>query len=134
MNTKVATIDQGQEASKVLNIALWVAQLGAAAMFFMAGFSKVSGNPQMVGLFQAIGVGQWFRYLTGSLELIGAVLLVVPRLSGFGGALLTGVMVGAVATHAFIIGGDPTMAIVLLVANLFVTWGRRAQILGRFTK
>jgi putative oxidoreductase len=134
MNTKVATIEQGHEASKILNVALWVAQLGAAAMFFMAGFSKVSGNPQMVGLFQAIGVGQWFRYLTGSLELVGAVLLLIPRLSGFGGALMTGVMVAAVATHVFIIGGDPTMAIVLVLASLFVTWGRRAQILSRFTK
>jgi putative oxidoreductase len=134
MNTKVATIENGHEASRVLNTVLWVVQVGAAAMFIMAGFSKISGNPQMVGLFQAIGMGQWFRYLTGSLELAGAVLLIIPRLSGFGGALLTGVMVGAVATHAFVIGGDPTMAIVLLVASVFVAWGRRAQILSRFNR
>jgi uncharacterized membrane protein len=32
----------------------------------------------MVGLFDAIGIGQWFRYLTGGLEVLGAVALLVP--------------------------------------------------------
>ena len=67
-------------------------------MFLMAGGNKLAGNPQMVGMFETIGLGQWFRYLTGSLEVIGAVLLIVPALSGVGGLLLTGVMFGAVAT------------------------------------
>jgi len=30
-------------------------------MFLMVGFLKLSGDPQMVGLFDAIGLGQWFR-------------------------------------------------------------------------
>ena len=47
---------------------LWVLQIAAAGMFLMVGFLKLSGNPQLVGLFEAIGLGQWFRYLTGSLE------------------------------------------------------------------
>ncbi|MDX6574654.1 MAG: DoxX-like family [Blastocatellia bacterium] len=37
-------------------------------MFLMAGFSKLLGNEQMVGLFALAGFGQWFRYLTGTLE------------------------------------------------------------------
>ena len=37
-------------------------------MFLMAGFKKFSGDEQMVGLFSAIGIGQWFRYLTGTIE------------------------------------------------------------------
>ncbi|MDX6559706.1 MAG: DoxX-like family [Blastocatellia bacterium] len=37
-------------------------------MFLMAGFSKLLGNEQMVGLFALTGFGQWFRYLTGTLE------------------------------------------------------------------
>jgi len=50
---------------KLLNIGLWILQIGAAGMFLMAGFSKLSGDPRMVGLFEAIGFGQWFRYVTG---------------------------------------------------------------------
>jgi len=61
------------------NIALWILQAAAAAMFLMAGFSKLGGEPQTVALFEMIGVGQWFRYLTGVLEIGGAVLLLIPR-------------------------------------------------------
>jgi putative oxidoreductase len=39
--------------------------------------------------------------------------------------MLAGVMVGAVVTHVFIVGGSPLMAIVLLVVTALVAWGRR---------
>jgi putative oxidoreductase len=113
MSTNVIAKTEVVETSKATNIALWVVQVGTAAMFFMAGGNKLTGNPQMVGLFEAIGIGQWFRYLTGGLEIIGAVLLLIPALSGLGGLLLTAVMLGAVATHLLIIGGNPTMAMSL---------------------
>src|SRR5882672_12915369 len=74
--------------AKIVNVVLWVLQIAAAGMFLMVGFLKLSGDPQLVGLFEAIGLGQWFRYLTGSLEVLGAVLLLVPRLSGLGASLL----------------------------------------------
>src|SRR5476649_830333 len=110
MNTQTAGLEKQGENSKGLNIAFWVVQIGAAAMFLMAGANKLSGNEQMVGMFQAIGFGQWFRYLTGSIEVIGGILLLVPRLSGVGGLLTAGLFVGAVATNLFIIGGNPAMA------------------------
>lgn len=112
-------------ANKGLSIASWVVQIGLAAIFVMAGTAKLRGVPMMVGLFETIGVGQWFRYLTGGLEVLGAVLLLVPRLAAFGGALLVPVMLGAVATHLFIVGGSPAMPIALLLGALFVAWVRR---------
>ena len=96
----------------------------------MTGGSKLSGSEQMVQLFEAIGLGQWFRYLTGFMEVGGAVLLLIPGLSGLGAALLTGVMAGAVGTHLFLIGGNPTLPIVLLVLNAFVVWSRRSVLLS----
>jgi len=119
---------------KAMNIVLWVLQIGAAAMFLMAGFSKLSGAPQMVDMFSVIGLGQWFRYLTGSMEVIGALMLLIPRLSGVGALLLVCVMIGAVITHLFVIGGSPVMAIVLLVVSAIIAWGRRdrtLRLLGR---
>src|SRR5712664_1304997 len=89
---------------KIANVVLWVLQIGAAGMFLMVGYLKLSGNAQLVGLFQAIGLGQWFRYLTGSLEVAGAILLLIPRTSGLAALMLAGVMVGAVITHVFIVG------------------------------
>lgn len=110
--------------AKIMNVVLWILQIGAAGMFLMVGFFKLSGDPRMVGLFNAIGFGQWFRYVTGSLEILGAVLLLVPRLSGLGALLPVGVMLGAVTTH-IIIGGSPLGAIILLIVTGVVAWGRR---------
>src|SRR5882724_13434776 len=107
---------------KIINVGLWILQIGAAGMFLMVGFFKLSGDPQMVGLFDAIGLGQWFRYVTGSLEVLGVALLLVPRLSGFGALLLVGVMLGAVPTHLFVVGGSPLPAIILLIVTGVVAW------------
>ena len=112
---------------KIINVGLWILQIGAAGMFLMVGFFKLSGDPQMVGLFDAIGLGQWFRYVTGSLEVLGALLLLIPRLSGLGALMLFGVMIGAVVTHVFIVGGSPLMAIILLIVTGVVAWGRRKR-------
>jgi putative oxidoreductase len=113
--------------AKIVNVVLWVLQIAAAGMFLMVGFLKLSGNAQLVGLFEAIGLGQWFRYLTGFLEVAGAFLLLIPRASGLGALLLAGVMVCAVATHLFIVGGSPLGAIILLVVTTVVAWGRRQR-------
>ncbi|HXI94392.1 MAG TPA: DoxX family protein [Blastocatellia bacterium] len=112
---------------KFVNVMLWVLQIAAAGMFLMVGFLKLSGNAQLVGLFEAIGLGQWFRYLTGTLEVAGAFLLLIPRTSGFGALMLAGVMIGAVVTHLFIVGGSPLMAVILLVVTGVVAWGRRQR-------
>ena len=111
---------------KIINVGLWILQIGAAGMFLMVGFLKLSGDPQMVGLFDAIGLGQWFRYVTGSLEVLGAVLLLVPRLSGLGALLLVGVMLGAVPTHLFADSGLPPTIILLIVTGV-VAWARRKR-------
>jgi uncharacterized membrane protein YphA (DoxX/SURF4 family) len=98
-------------------------------MFFMAGGKKLAGDAMMVGLFDTIGIGQWFRYLTGTLEVFGALLLLVPRLSGFGASLLSLVMLGAIGTHLVVLHNSPAVPVVLLLGLMFVAWGRRAQIM-----
>ena len=104
------------------NVALWVVQVLLAAMFGFAGINKLLGlQPEMIAQFARIGAGQWFRYLTGALELAGAIGLLVPRLSGLAALGLAGVMVGAVITHLTVLPPHMfallpgTLAIVLLV-------------------
>jgi hypothetical protein len=121
-------------AGKAGNVALWVLQVAAAAMLAMAGFGKLTGNPDMIALFDAVGIGQWFRYVTGGLEVLGAVLLLVPALAGVGGLLLAGVMLGAVLTHLFIIGGSPVVPLVLMIVTGYIAFARRdrtLRLLGR---
>jgi putative oxidoreductase len=119
--------------AKIVNVVLWLLQIGAAGMFLMVGFLKLSGNPQLVGLFEAIGLGQWFRYLTGGLEVAGAILLLIPRTSGLGALMLAGIMICAVVTHVFIVGGSPLGAIILLVVTGVVAWGRRQRTINPLT-
>ena len=125
--TSEGTRSGSRSSGKTMNVVLWALQFAAAGMFLMVGFMKLAGNAQLVALFEAIGIGQWFRYLTGSLEVAGAILLLIPRTSGAGGLMLAGVMAAAVPTHLFIVGGSPLMAIILLVVTAFVAWGRRQR-------
>ena len=79
-------------------------------MFLTAGGSKLAGAAPMAAMFAQIGIGQWLRYLTGTIEVISAVLLLIPSLAFFGAAALASTMVGATFTHLFIIGGNPVGA------------------------
>ena len=99
-------------------------------MFLFAGSLKLSGAEPMVQSFDAIGLGQWFRYLTGGIEVVAATLLLVPRLAVFGALLLVPTMVGAVITRLFILGGSPAVPVVLLVVTSGIVWLRRRQLVA----
>jgi hypothetical protein len=114
--------------ARVALVALWLTQIGLAAMFLFAGGLKLTGAPAMVGLFDAIGLGQWFRYVTGSIEVVSAVALLVPAWAAFGALLLIPTMIGAVFTHLFIVGGSAVPAAVLLIGSLAIAWARREQL------
>ena len=90
----------------------------------MAGFAKLSGQPMMVETFDKIGIGQWFRYVTGGIEVASAISLLIPRLSPVGGAILVCTMCGAVLTHLLLIGGSPLPALVLGCFAAIIFWGR----------
>ena len=109
-------------------IALWVVQIALAAMFLMAGGSKLLGAPAMVRLFNTIGIGQWFRYVTGLIEVGSAIALLVPSTAVFGALLLVPTMIGAVATQLFIVGDSAIPPAVLLVGAIGVVWARRQEL------
>jgi putative oxidoreductase len=109
-------------------IALWVVQIALAGMFLLAGGSKLVGAPAMVTLFNSIGVGQWFRYVTGLIEVGSAIALLVPSIAVFSALVLVPTMIGAVATELFIVGDSATPPAVLLLGAVAVVWVRRHQI------
>jgi len=111
-------------------IALWALQFALAGMFLLAGSSKLVGDPAMVGLFDAIGIGQWFRYLTGLIEVGSALALLVPSFAVFGALALVATMVGAVVVHLIILGASPALPAILLLGSAGVVWARRHQLVG----
>ena len=110
------------------SVSLWVVRGLLALAFAGAGGAKLYGVPMMVQEFEHIGLGQWFRYLTGTLELLGAFLILVPSLVAFGALLLIGIMIGAIITHLFVIGGTAVPALVLLALSAIVAYAKRGQI------
>ena len=112
---------------RALTIALWTLQIILALQFVMAGLAKLFGDQAMVEMFATIGIGQWFRYAVGALEVAGAVGVLVPRVSGLAALGLVCLMVGAVLTNLFILGASPLLPIGLLVIGALVAWGRWPQ-------
>jgi len=110
--------------SRALTVALWVVSGATAAMFLMAGYLKLTGAPEMVQTFEAIGAGQWFRYLTGGIEVVSALALLIPAFALYGALALAATMMGAVFTHFVLIGGSPAPALVLLAATSSIAWIR----------
>ena len=113
---------------KALNIALWTLQVLVASAFVAAGAGKLLGSAAMVALFDAVGIGQWFRYVTGSLEVLGALLLIVPGKTAFGAVLLACVMAGAIVAHLTVLHTAATAPLVLFALSALIAWGRRSQL------
>jgi putative oxidoreductase len=110
------------------NVTLWLLTIVSAGMFLLAGVLKLAGVQMEVDLFAAVGIGQWFRYVTGLLEIGGAIGLFVPAVAPYAALLLAAVMTGAITTHLFIVGGNPLVPILLLGATLTIAWLRRERI------
>jgi putative oxidoreductase len=111
-------------------IGAWILQGVVAAAFLAAGSAKLAGVPYMVELFNQIGLGQSFRIVTGAVEVIGAVAMVVPGLASLGALWLGGTMIGAVATHVFILHTSAVPAIVLGLLNALVVYLRRDELVA----
>ena len=107
---------------------VWTLSILCAAMFLFAGGSKLAGQAEMVQVFEMVGLGQWFRSLTGIIEVTGAALLLVPSLAFYGAVALAVTMVGAIITHLFVIGGSPLVPIVLLAATSTIAYLRRPSL------
>ena len=123
--TQNAIVSQRIRASLV---ALWVAQVALALMFLMAGGSKLAGAPAMVTLFDALGAGRWFRYVTGVIEVLSGLALLIPTGAVFGALLLIPTMIGAIIVNLFVVPASPVAPIVLLLLAAVVAWARRDQL------
>lgn len=103
----------------------WVLCLLLAFVFLMFGGMKLLSKPIMVREFEQVGLGQWFRYFTGTLEVTGAVGLLVPNLSRWAASLLAVVLVGAIIAHFTVLHSPPTLAAILLALAALTAWLRR---------
>jgi putative oxidoreductase len=73
----------------------WFFRVLVALYFLLVGSRKLMGDTMWVTIFEQIGAGQWFRYLTGMLQVTGALLVLIPRTFLIGMSILAATMVGA---------------------------------------
>jgi len=105
----------------ILRVVLGLAFLVIAAV-------KLSGSSNTVEMFANIGWGQWFRYFTGALDLVGGLLVLLPR-RAFYGALILMCTVGfaAVLTFAGRIHDSAVPPLLLTGLAATVAWLTRPQ-------
>ena len=106
----------------------WALQVVLALAFLAAGVFKLAGAAPMVQIFDQIGIGQWFRIVTGLVEIVGAVGLLVPGFAGPAGLWLGFEMICAIITHLTVLHTNPAPAVFLFVLSVVIAYLRRQQI------
>jgi uncharacterized membrane protein YphA (DoxX/SURF4 family) len=105
----------------------WILRGGIALVFILAGTEKFGSK--WVELFRRIGAGQWFRYFTGVVEILGAVLVLIPRTVSSGLILLACTMASAALILAFVIGrlADGVFPSVFFIGLAAFWWNRKSR-------
>lgn len=94
-------------------IEIWLLRILLSLVLLLAAFKNLSRQPEMVIEFDIVGLGLWFRYLTGDLELLGGLAILVPQTSIFGSLLLLTMDVGAFVAQVAILHMDRMHCIVI---------------------
>src|SRR2546430_16440664 len=81
------------------NILGWILAVLLAIEFTFAGGVKLIGSRAMVQEFARIGMGQWLRYVTGILEVSGAIGLLFPKYRFWAALQIAAVMAGGAGRH-----------------------------------
>ena len=98
-------------------------QAGVAALFVFIGWGKFDSEGMWVQLFDQIGWGQWFRYLTGVMQAGGGILVLFRRTLTLGTAMIASTMVGAAIVDIVVMKAAIFMIIpLLLLIVVLATW------------
>ena len=110
--------------STIGNVARVLPRVGVAMLFIVIGYTKFNDDPngEWYQIFEQIGLGQWFRYATGLIQMAGGILMLFRRSLVFGAALLACTMVGAACVDVFLLGSPLVIAPLMLLFVIAVVW------------
>lgn len=119
-----------------LVLASWALQFLVAGILLQTLFFKFTGAAESVYIFTTLGAEPWGRIGSGVVELVAAVLLLVPATAGLGAGLALAVIAGAIMSHLTILGtevqGDGGLlfglAVVVFLASAAILLIRRAEL------
>lgn len=100
-------------------IGIWILRLVPAVILLQTLYFKFTAQPESVQLFTKIGMEPYGRIGTGVLELIAAILILIPRYTGYGAMLGLVMMTGALYFHltkiGIFFGGDALLFIYAVI-------------------
>src|SRR6266699_2672720 len=119
-----------------ITVLSWVLRIMGAIILLQTLFFKFTAAPESVYIFTKIGAEPWRRIGSGIVELIAAVLLLMPRFVWAGAFLALGVMAGAIVSHLTVLGiavqGDKgvlfALALTVFVTSAVALYLHRTQI------
>jgi putative oxidoreductase len=105
----------------------WAIRIGVAVFYVLVGADKFTsgGDTYWIKFFHDVGLGGWFRYFTGWVEIFGALLVLIPRTALIGLALLTATMAGAIVVLCLL--GRPADGVFpgfFLIVLAIIAWTR----------
>lgn len=120
------------------NIISLVLRLAAAAIMLQTLFYKFSASEESVYIFSTLGMEPWGRIGTGVMELVAAILILIPRTTAFGALLAIGLMAGAIFFHFIKLGievkGDGGLlfvyALIVFISSAILLWLYKQQALS----
>src|SRR5712691_5313213 len=131
------------QLSRAQTVVSWLLQVSVAAILLQTLFFKFTGAEESVYIFSTVGrfahipaFEPWGRFATGFLELIAAILLLLPGTVSLGAVLTIGLLAGAIASHLVILGIDVkgdggllfALCLTAFVGSLIVLILRRGQV------
>jgi len=124
------------ELTKTQLILSWILRLAAAAVLFQTLFFKFTGAEESKYIFSTLGVEPWGRLGSGVVELVAAILLLVPRTTTIGALMALATMSGAILSHLVFLGIEVKsdrgllfgLAMTVFVAALGVLYLHRFEI------
>jgi putative oxidoreductase len=99
-------------------IGVWILAVLLALLFVPIGGMKLAGIPGAVKEFDMIGFGQWFRYVTGILELTGAIRLLIPKCRFLAALLIAWIMLCATGINIWILHVPPLAGVTAILMTL----------------
>lgn len=82
----------------------WILRIAVAVILSQTLYFKFTGAEESIYIFTALGVEPYGRIGTGILELITVILILIPETILIGALLGSGIMVGAILSHLFVLG------------------------------
>ena len=114
----------------------WGMQIVIAFILLQTLYFKFSGAPESKYIFETLGMEPWGRIGSGIVELIAAILILIPASRVIGAIMSLGIISGAIFFHLTTLGIEVKddggllffLAVIVFILSLFLIVFNKAEI------